>query len=85
MKIIRQDIWECGECFKLFAHKDIPKDHLVGSGIEVSLCDKCQSIDSFTQICQVSGCKRIATCGTPHDPEYLRCCRIHYDAIQANG
>ena len=40
-------------------------------------CPKCKAPDSFELLCDVEGCKRPATCGTPTEQGYRQTCGLH--------
>jgi hypothetical protein len=46
-------------------------------------CPKCHSIDCFTQLCDVDGCKDYASSGWPSKVGYRHPCHIHAVKLDA--
>ena len=68
----------CDECGKIFEREaDIPQWPRP-NGSSWGYCDRCDSAESFTNICDEPGCNHKATCGFPDKDGYRRTCGEHY-------
>ena len=41
-------------------------------------CPTCKSVDTWTRMCDVEGCRRIVSCGYPDGDRYWMVCLDHY-------
>jgi hypothetical protein len=50
-------------------------------------CPKCKSMDDLVMVCDIAGCLKEATCGTPTQDEwrYRNVCGDHYREINKIG
>lgn len=81
-----EKVFVCDVCFEEVMQKDIlsapspfdPEETLNG-------CPYCKATTGeggWSEQCEVEGCKRGATCGTPlKTGGYLRCCWIHFREV----
>lgn len=80
-------IWRCETCAEYIKEEDIltavspfdPDSTITG-------CPNCKSAtgdgDGWQEICEIEGCNKPATCGTPVPNEpYLRSCFNHYKEV----
>lgn len=82
-----EKVFVCGVCDMEVMQKDMlhapspfdPEETLIGC----PHCKVCSGEGSWDEQCEVEGCGRGATCGTPlKGGGYLRCCGIHYREVQ---
>lgn len=72
----------CRECGW---HGDEPlkADNPFSPGSIITACPDCLEIEQLRVVCEIDACTKEATCGTPTDDGYIRCCGEHYSALQA--
>ncbi len=45
-------------------------------------CPKCLDVNTLVGVCEIENCNKEATCGTPTDKGYVRCCGKHYREVK---
>ena len=75
----------CSECdWRGFAEDMLEAENPFEPDQMITGCPTCMSIDKEVRICDIKGCNREATCGTPvpDDREYVTSCGQHYQELQ---
>lgn len=81
------DRWRCQACGHIMGRYEMleapnPFDH----DYVIAGCPKCREVidNASERLCDVKGCKRTSSCGTPtSDGGYIRCCGTHFDQYGA--
>ncbi|WP_345985302.1 hypothetical protein WCX49_11915 [Sulfurimonas sp. HSL-1656] len=74
----RQNKYKCEECGHICEPVDILEaKHPFIDDEKVMGCPECREIDSLQKMCEVDGCNKVASCGTPASGGYLICCGEH--------
>ena len=71
--------WLCNDCDWVGSDVKIAPHPFTDGTIRG--CQKCGGIELF-EMCEVDKCCEVASCGTPTQNNYIRCCGKHFDEIQ---
>jgi len=73
----------CLECGWVGTYHDILSAKNPFQKGEIIACPECKEIGHLSFVCEVDGCEKEATCGTPTKGGYLRCCGEHFRKLKA--
>jgi phage FluMu protein Com len=79
---VRAHYWRCVACNWVGVEAEMPHaPHPFLPGQCVYGCPKCQEIDDFEILCDVTGCAEVAGCGWPSADGYRHTCHKHTTAV----
>jgi len=73
----------CRECGWLGKMNEVMKAPNPFDNGTITACPECRTIEDLAVVCDIPDCNKEATCGTPTDNGYKRCCGEHYIGLTA--
>ncbi len=76
---MRAHYWRCGDCYWTGVEKEMLRaPHPFDQTQQIDGCPECKAVDNFEMLCDVTGCKEIASCGWPSTADgYRHTCHKH--------
>jgi len=81
--VMSELLWRCTECGWVCETKELlTAPNPFDDNMTISGCPGCKEIGRFENMCNVPGCDKPATCGTPTKDGYKRLCGNHYSKLK---
>jgi len=71
----------CRECGWIGKYSEILKAPNPFEDGELMACPQCKHVEDLRILCEAADCNQEATCGTPTDDGYIRCCIRHWRTL----